>query len=201
MFPTVLSTESREKQMTKRWTIVIVVLAFVMVICFGCQAFRVKYITTEGLTRYTKEEFLERLEYNSLFHLTPVYSIRDSIVQKEIPFVGIILGGFMGVAINLWQIAGGYLSFVEIGLAVLPGCFFLLVGFVTGQKVGYGDGLLLVVIGLFTGFNRCALILCISLVLLSVSALVLLCIRKVGKNSKIPFVPFLAVGMGVGFWV
>ncbi|MBQ6806943.1 MAG: prepilin peptidase [Lachnospiraceae bacterium] len=134
------------------------------------------------------------------FIIVCICAIYD-VKKKEIPFVGIILGGFMGVAINLWQIAGGYLSFVEIGLAVLPGCFFLLVGFVTGQKVGYGDGLLLVVIGLFTGFNRCALILCISLVLLSVSALVLLCIRKVGKNSKIPFVPFLAVGMGVGFWV
>ena len=73
--------------MTKRWTVVIVVLAFVMVICFGCQAFRVKHITIEGLTRYTQEEFLERLEYNSLLRLTPVYSIWDSIVQKEIPFI------------------------------------------------------------------------------------------------------------------
>ncbi|MBO5210160.1 MAG: prepilin peptidase [Lachnospiraceae bacterium] len=134
------------------------------------------------------------------FTIVCICAVYD-VKKKEIPLQGIVLGSIAGIGIDLWQITVGNLSFVETGLAVLPGCFLLLISFLTREKVGYGDGLLLVIIGLFTGFYRCMIILCISLILISISSLALLCMRKVTRNSRLPFVPFMALGMGVGFFV
>ncbi len=134
------------------------------------------------------------------FIIVCICAVND-VKKKEIPLPGIVLGSIVGLGIDLWQIANGNLSFAETGLAVLPGCFLLLISFITGESIGYGDGLLLAVIGLFTGFNRCMIILCISLALISISSLALLCMQKVTRNSRLPFVPFLALGMGVGFFV
>ncbi len=121
--------------------------------------------------------------------------------KRTIPLAAVVLGGLLGLGIDVWQMSKGNISFGEVGLAVLPGCFFLLVSFLSREKVGYGDGLLLVVVGLFTGFYRCMVMVSIGLLLLSVTALVLLVLHKVHRNSKLPFVPFLAAGMGVGFFV
>lgn len=123
------------------------------------------------------------------------------IRKREIPFKAVIIGGVIGCGNCFLQISEGNLLAGEMGLALLPGCFFLFLSLVSGEKVGYGDGLLLAVVGLFIGFYRCLLILCISLLLLSVTALVLLVFHKVHRNSRLPFVPFLAAGMGVGFFV
>lgn len=125
----------------------------------------------------------------------------SDIRKREIPFKMVVIGSVIGCGNCFWQISEGNLLVGEMGLALLPGCFFLLISLVSGEKVGYGDGLLLAVIGLFTGFYRCLLVLCISLLLLSITALALLTLHKVHRNSRLPFVPFLAAGMGVGFFV
>ena len=140
------------------------------------------------------------IENNVIMGIACICAVFD-MKKKEIPLAFICLGSMAGVGISLWQITEGYFSFREMGLAVLPGCFLLLTSFVSRENVGYGDGLLLIVIGLFTGFYRCMIILCISLLLISVSALALLAVRKVSRNSRLPFMPFLAAGMGVSFFV
>lgn len=126
-----------------------------------------------------------------------VFDIR----KKEIPLIMVILGMAAAVGIDLWRIFNRTLSITEMGFAILPGLFLLSVGFCTKEKVGYGDGLLLVVSGLLVGFHKCCLSLFISLVCCSVCALFLLVLHKAKKNSSIPFVPFMAIGMGVGFFV
>lgn len=134
------------------------------------------------------------------FIIVCVCGILD-IRNREIPFKAVVIGGVIGCGSCFFQISQGSLSFGEMGLALLPGGFLLFLSLVSGEKVGYGDGLLLAVIGLFSGFYRCMFILCISLLLLSITALVLLVLHKVHRNSRLPFVPFLAAGMGVGFFV
>ncbi|MCM1039998.1 MAG: prepilin peptidase [Ruminococcus sp.] len=123
------------------------------------------------------------------------------ICKKEIPTILIGLGIMAASGVGVWRMLNGTLTFGETGACLLPGIFFLLISFFTKEKMGSGDGLMLLAVGLFTGFYHCLFILCISLVFSSVTALVLLLIHKVGKESRIPFAPFLALGMGVGFFV
>ena len=121
--------------------------------------------------------------------------------RKEIPTILIGIGLAGAFVVNVWGIMSEVISFAEIGLCLLPGIFFSLTSFCTKEKVGLGDGLMLLVIGLFIGFYRCFFVLCISLIFSSAFALVLLLLRRVRKESRIPFAPFLVVGMGVGFFV
>ena len=82
-------------------------------------------------------------------------------------------------------------------LSLLPGLGFFLLSFLTREKVGYGDGWVLLMIGLFLGVYRCFLILLIGLMSESVVAIVLLTLGKINRDREIPFVPFLLLGMGV----
>lgn len=141
--------------------------------------------------------FLMEVIFFIFLCLCSVFDIR----KREIPLVILIAGILAGLGIDLWQIWKGLELAAEIGAALLPGTFFLLLSFCTREKVGYGDGLLLIIMGLFLGFGRCFLVLCISLVFSSAFALILLVFRKAGRNSRLPFLPFLAVGMGVSFCV
>ncbi|MBQ8633134.1 MAG: cell division protein FtsQ/DivIB [Lachnospiraceae bacterium] len=71
----------------KQMIVILGVLALLAAGIWGYNSFRLKEITVEGLSRYTKEEFLNKLESDVLFALTPVYCMHDSLVQKSIPFV------------------------------------------------------------------------------------------------------------------
>lgn len=135
-----------------------------------------------------------------LFTLLCICSVFD-IRKKEIPLIILIAGILTGVGIELWQMYRGMTDIAEAGMSLLPGAFFILLSFCTGEKVGYGDGLLLIMSGLFLGFSKCFLVLCISLVLASAFALILLVFRKAGRDSRLPLVPFITVGMGVSFFV
>ncbi|MCM1087963.1 MAG: prepilin peptidase [Muribaculaceae bacterium] len=123
------------------------------------------------------------------------------IKKKEIPVYLAAAGIIAALGVNLFLLYRGDLSAAETAGSLLPGGFFLIVSFLTKEKVGYGDGLLLLTAGLFLGFYRCCFCLCISLLGSSVFAILLLGLGKAGKNSKIPFAPFLAIGLGVGIFV
>ena len=122
-----------------------------------------------------------------------VYDIR----HREIPLLILLFGIAAALGIDLWWIREGAVTVVETGAALLPGAFFLMTGFITREKVGYGDGLLLVILGLLLGAYRCFFILCIGLAFSAVVSLFLLLFRRAGRHSRIPFAPFLVLGMGV----
>ena len=71
----------------KQMLVILGVLALLAAGIWGYNSFRLKEITVEGLSRYTKDEFLNKLESDILFGLTPVYCLQDSLTQKNIPFV------------------------------------------------------------------------------------------------------------------
>ena len=124
-----------------------------------------------------------------------VFDIR----KKEIPLILAGSGMAAAVGFTIWQIGNRTVFAAQILSALLPGLFFLLVSWCTKEKVGYGDGILLLITGLMTGFNQCLTGLCISLFLSAFFGVLLLFLHKAKKSSRIPFVPFLTMGMGVCF--
>lgn len=71
----------------KQMVVILGVLTLLSAGIWGFNYFRLKNITVEGLSRYTKAEFLQKLETGFPFVLTPLYSFQDSLAQKTIPFV------------------------------------------------------------------------------------------------------------------
>lgn len=117
-------------------------------------------------------------------------------IKREIPLV-VVWFGIITVVVLCLQGVIGEESFFMVALSVLPGLLFWLISFVTREKVGYGDGWVLIMIGLFVGMRKCFLILLIGLVAESVIVLILLAVQRISRDRRIPFVPFLLFGMGV----
>ena len=97
------------------------------------------------------------------------------------------LGGVLAVWAAFCQGCG----WPEAAKGMLPGAALVLIAFST-NKAGYGDGIVLGCLGMALGGERSMLLLGISLFLISLCALVLLAMRRVGKDTRLPFLPFLA---------
>ena len=130
-----------------------------------------------------------------LFLFLSVCAVFDGL-RKQIPLVVVWLGMLTAVCLRANGIMGE--DGVTAALfSLIPGMGFFLLSFLTREKVGYGDGWVLMMIGLFSGFSRCFLILLIGLLMESVAAVILLAFKKIQRDKEIPFSPFLLLGMGV----
>ena len=131
------------------------------------------------------------LETIGVFLMLSISSIFD-IRKKSIPIQILVAAG-------IWAVICLTLSVTENGAEVLagslpgllPGAVLLMLGFLTQQKVGYGDGILLIIMGLMEGVRMVLLTFCIGLFLQSILAVILVLFKKADKQTQIPFVPFL----------
>lgn len=130
-----------------------------------------------------------------LFLFLAVCAVCDGI-WKRIPIAVVWMGMLTAVLLRL-EGAMGEASWLAAGLSLAPGVMFWLLSFLSEEKVGYGDGWVLLMIGLFLGAGRCFLILLTGLMAESFVVLLLLAFRKVHRDRQVPFIPFLLLGMGV----
>lgn len=133
-----------------------------------------------------------------LFCFLAVCAVFDGL-QKRIPLAAVWLGMLTAICLRAGGVMGE-VSLPAIALSLVPGAAFFLLGFITREKVGYGDGWVLLMIGLFLDLPRCFLILLAGLLIESAAALVLLVFQKIRRDKEIPFCPFLLLGMGVMLW-
>lgn len=122
-----------------------------------------------------------------------IYDIREKKLPAGLLFLTLI--GALGYA--AWVFLTGQRTWGEIALGWLPGGIFLFIAFWTGEKIGYGDGLLLLAVGAFVGLERGILCVLLALLLASAASVGLLICRRVHRDSTIPFVPFLTIGVAL----
>ena len=85
---------------------------------------------------------------------------------------------------------------------LLPGIFLLILARITREAVGYGDGLILLFIGLSLGFWECIGIFFAGLLGIFLAAVLALLLFGRKKSLEIPFIPFLLTGLAGGyFWM
>ena len=130
-----------------------------------------------------------------LFLFLAVCAVFDGL-YKQIPLVVVWLGMLTAICLQIFGVMGETGIFAA-ALSLVPGVGFFLLSFFSREKVGYGDGWVLLMIGLFLGIYRCFLILIVGLAAESAVAIVLLTFRKIQRDKEIPFSPFLLLGMGV----
>ncbi|MBR1478557.1 MAG: hypothetical protein IJ608_11440 [Lachnospiraceae bacterium] len=123
------------------------------------------------------------------------------IKEKKIPVAAIVfglLGALMyRVTVGLRADTAICVIILEIFLGILPGLLLLVIALLS-HKAGSADGPVIMVPGILLGYRVAVEVLCMSIFLISVFSIVLLIIRRVDKNTKLPYIPFAAVSLMIG---
>lgn len=118
------------------------------------------------------------------------------IRKRRISILSVTVFGIGGIFYEFLN--GREIPLVLLGL--IPGFVLLLVSRATDDAVGMGDGLLMLVLGLYLGWGGALEVLLLALFLSALWAGVLLAVLKKRRNYEFPFAPFLLLGYA-GRWI
>ena len=113
----------------------------------------------------------------------------EDIRKREISVFKVMIFVFMAVIYRLfiknflWQ---------DIIWDLFPGGILIFLAFITKESIGYGDGMAVMVLGLWTGGWFTLMSVCAAIMLAGICGAICLFIRK---RDPIPFIPFLLLGM------
>ena len=112
---------------------------------------------------------------------------------RKMPAWSLITGAVLLTGMGVWQCVHGTVFWWALLFGVIPGLAMLIVARCT-RMAGYADGVVLAELGLYLGWRNSFLLLCISLMLSAVCCILLLALRRVQRQTQIPFLPFLFAG-------
>ena len=116
---------------------------------------------------------------------------------KKIPLWTIGLVAALSLVSCVVMVTDGVMDISEILLSMTVGGALLLVGYVSRGGIGYGDGLLLLAMGPLFGYRALVMGLSGAFILSALVSLVLITVKKCKRGTKLPFVPFIALALGV----
>lgn len=130
-----------------------------------------------------EQYFVQGLEL-LFFGIGTWFDIRD----RELPLTFLMLFGVIGIVCNvLWK----YQSLKSVVMGSIIGGTFLMVGWVSNEEIGYGDGIGLVILGIFEGFRGMIPVLIGAFLFSGIYGLWKLVGLKRSGSDTMPFFPFL----------
>ena len=108
--------------------------------------------------------------------------------QRALPVVFLGSFGVVGVVLNS---AWNYQSLMQMLLGCAFGAVFLIIGKFTKEAIGYGDGLGMMVLGIFYGIMRVQSVVFGAFLLSGIYGMWKKYVRKALDVDTIPFFPFL----------
>jgi Flp pilus assembly protein protease CpaA len=127
-----------------------------------------------------------------LLILLSIYDIRSYAV----PIKYLLAGSLLAIAYVISSGISGNQAWIDLTGSLLPGLVLLIGAKVTGS-IGYADGWLLMLIGIFFGFRKGMAAFSLSIFMIGLTAMVLLLLRKGKKNRSLPYIPFLTLAVVV----
>lgn len=107
---------------------------------------------------------------------------------RRIPVRMLILG--IGMAL-LYQVFWNTQPFVLIVAGAATGVLFLGVSRITGEALGYGDSVLILILGIYLGFWKLYSLLVMAFMTAAGFSVFVLALRNFHRKAVFPFVPFL----------
>jgi leader peptidase (prepilin peptidase)/N-methyltransferase len=122
-----------------------------------------------------------------------VLSVMD-IMFKRIPFL-IIVGLIIMALLSALMLEPTNVVLTVTGAVV--GLVFIGVSKVTGEKIGYGDSLLILALGIFLGFWKVMIVALIAFFASALFAIIMVSCKKKNRKASFPFVPFIALSYAI----
>lgn len=116
---------------------------------------------------------------------------------KEIPLWLALFGGIAGLVFCIIERR----TLGEVVLSCLPGVIALVFSKVTKEVMGYGDGIVFLVMGIYLSLEQLLAIGMLAFLIAGVVALILLVFFRKKRNYRIPFLPFLCIAYGIEYWI
>lgn len=85
----------------------------------------------------------------------------------------------------------------DLLVSLLPGAILLFIGFISANAIGYGDGLMMFMVGPLFGVECMVEGMLLAFFVSAIVSILLIVLRKVNRKTTIPFIPFLASALGV----
>lgn len=132
----------------------------------------------------------ERIGYGLALSFLGVLSVYD-IRWKRIPVLWIVVAGIGAI---IFFAAGNDNSAYKAMSCIFPGLLLLLLAFMTGEQIGYGDGLAVLVLGFFLGGGFCIMVIILGVMMTGPFSVYRL-MRK--RREPVPLIPFFMAAMEV----
>lgn len=110
--------------------------------------------------------------------------------EKKVYICSMMLAASTGVLLHLFYRTP---SLADMLAGAGLGVVILILSYVTRQGIGAGDGIVVLVTGIFLGFWQNLELFLTALFLAGFAALFLLVIKRKGRRYRLPFLPFLTV--------
>ena len=117
---------------------------------------------------------------------------------RKLPLKTLLSGLFIAAAGCL---CGREISPVLLATGGCMGIVFLLISRVSGESFGYGDSILILIIGIFLGFWNLMHLLLGAFSMAAVFSAVMMIKHRFNRKSSFPFVPFLAAAYLGGMFI
>ncbi len=96
-----------------------------------------------------------------------------------------------GISAMIYQIFWKKQKLEAILFSMIIGVTLLVAAKISNQRIGYGDGIIFLILGLWIGFWDGISLLFFSLILSSIISVYLIIVRRKGRDYRIPFIPFV----------
>lgn len=116
---------------------------------------------------------------------------------KEIPLWFTLLGGVVGIVICVREER----TVFEVLVSCLPGLVVIFFSWMTKEIIGYGDGIVLLVMGFYLSLSQVLSVGMFAVFIAGIVALILLTVFQKKGSYRIPFIPFLTLAYGIDYLI
>lgn len=114
------------------------------------------------------------------------------VKDQQIPAWFFLPFGALGIICN---IAWRYQKLPDVFWGICVGCIFLLIGRLTEEEIGYGDGIGILILAIFEGCQGVLSIVFPAFMLSGIYGIGRLIVFRESPKAAMPFFPFLLISM------
>lgn len=139
-----------------------------------------------------------------IFNITQLFllmlSAFSDIRKKEISLWIVICMAFLSLSDGAIALFNGKRTIEDLAICLIPGAVMILLALLSRQSMGYGDGVIILAIGMTFGISKLFVGIAIALFTSGIMSIFLIAIRKAKRNDTFPLVPFIFAGMVVSMF-